>query len=59
MVNRCVAVVAIGSNRAWWAPGAADDPLDGSSQLCRVGLVSDLDAVVEDDPVDVVDDLAL
>jgi hypothetical protein len=56
---RCLAVAAVGSDRAWRAPGATGDPFDRGRQLRRVSGVSELDGVVEDDPVGVVDDLRL
>ena len=55
--DRCLAVAAVGGDRAWRAPGAAGDPFDRRGQLRGVGRVPDLDVVVEDDAVGVVDDL--
>ena len=51
------AVSAVGRDRAWCTSGAAGDPLDRRGQLRRVGGVSDLDVVIEDDAIDVVHDL--
>ena len=47
---RCLAVAAVGSYRAWHAPGATGDPFDRGRQLRCVSGVPDLDAVIEDDP---------
>ncbi len=57
--HRCLAIPTVGSDRAWRAPGAVSDPFDRGRQLRCVSGVSDLDGVVEDDPVGVVDDLRL
>ena len=51
------AVAAVGGGRARRLPGVAGDAFDGRGQLRRVGRVSDLDVVVEDDTVGVVDEL--
>ena len=57
--DRCPAVAAVGGHCAWWASGAAGDPLDRWYQLGFVGGVSDHHGVIEDDSVNIVDDLCL
>src|SRR5258705_4061716 len=56
--HRCLAIPTVGSDRAWRAPGATGDPFDRGRQLRCVSGVSDLDGLVDDDPVVVVDDLS-
>src|SRR6478609_3029359 len=58
-VHRCLAVAAVGSDRAGRVAGASGDPCDSRSQLRGVRRVPDLDVVIENDPVDVVDDLGV
>ena len=55
--HRCLAVAAVGGDRGWRPSGAGGDPLERRGQLRGVWRVSHLDAVVEDYPVDVLDDL--
>ena len=57
--DRGVAVAAVSGHRPWWASGSARYPLDSRRQLRCIVRVSDHDAVVEDDPVGVIDDLSL
>ena len=52
-------VAAVGGDRAWRAASAPGDTLDRWRQLGAVGGGAKLDAVVEDDAVVVVGDLAL
>jgi hypothetical protein len=54
--QRGVAVAAISGHRCWRTIGPSWDACDRRRQLRRIGGVSDLDAVVEDDPVSVVND---
>ena len=55
--HRCLTVAAVGGDRAWWTSGAAGDPFDRRRQLWCVRRISDLNVVVEDDPVGVVGEL--
>ena len=59
VLDRGLAVAAVGGHGARAPPGAPDDPTDGRGELGRVGRVAAFDGVVEHDPVVVVDDLAL
>jgi len=57
LVNLGLAVAAVGGDGARRAPGALLDSLHSRGQLRCVGGVALLDAVVEHDPVVIVDDL--
>src|SRR3712207_5278393 len=59
IVDAFLAVAAVSGDGARPAAGALDDPLDGGGQLWGVGWVALVHAVVQDDTVVVVDDLAL
>jgi len=59
VVDRGVAVPAVGGHGAGCATGPVFHPLDRGGQLWCVRRVSDLHVVIKDDAVVVVDDLAL
>src|SRR5271166_5839383 len=56
--HRRLAVAAVGGDRPRCASGASGDPCDCRGQLRGVGRVPHLDIVIEDDPIDVVDELS-
>jgi hypothetical protein len=58
LVDALLAVAAVSGDGSGTAPGAGDDPFDGSSELRGVGGVALLQSVVEHDAVVIVDDLA-
>ncbi|GJO36506.1 hypothetical protein DAVIS_01127 [Mycobacterium marinum] len=59
VVDGGVAVAAVGGHRRRGTPGPVGAAGDRRRQLRRVGLITDLPAVVESDSVGVVDDLGL
>lgn len=59
VVDALLAVAPVGGDGARTPAGAVDDPLDRRGQLGGVGRVARLHAVVHNDPIVVVDDLAL
>jgi hypothetical protein len=59
LVDLVFAVAAVGGDRAVWAAGAPGDPLQGGSELGRVGGVASLHGVVQHDTVVVVGQLGL
>jgi hypothetical protein len=59
IVNAFLPVAAVGGDGTRPTTGALDDPLDGGGQLRGIGWVALVHAVVEDDTVVVVHDLAL
>jgi hypothetical protein len=59
LVDRRFAVAAVGGHGAGDAAGAGDHPGDGGGELWRVWRVALVEGVVDDQPVDGVDDLGL
>ena len=52
-----IPVTTIGCQQRWWRAEEFGDAFDGWSDQVDVAGVTDVDGVIEDDPVDVVDSL--